>query len=214
LKPKPDDLTEEQYIEILSNYFNSLSGKQVSEHMLPTLATVWHMLEFLPQKVNDAIRLLAAEGHGKMIIDRQLKLGVEVKSPAKMADELAKIERDTIKRRLPKIQPSKTKPAWQNPDNLRKFAIRVETRRLLCQQMKNVYDRCDFLDDWADYLREDEQFQLLSKDISKEAIAWAIRQIGDDKITARDKELVPVACEIARRELDLPFQEIQTLNGY
>ncbi|HMH44633.1 MAG TPA: hypothetical protein VK557_14175 [Pyrinomonadaceae bacterium] len=214
LKPKPDGWTEEQYIEILINYFNSLSGNQVSEHMLPTLSTVWHMLEFLPQKINDAIKLLAAEGHGKMIIDRQLKLGVEVKSPAKIADELAKIERDTIKGRLPKLQPTKTKPAWKNENNLRRFAEKVMARQLLCQCMKNVYDRCDFLDDWADYLDYNKEFKLLSADVPPEAITWAIRQIGDDKILARDKEPVPVACEIARRELDLPFQEIQTLNGY
>ena len=214
LKPKPEELSEEEYFQLLRDYIESLSAKEQFQVLLPSFSAMWHMLEHMPKKMHDALVQLAMEGRQKVIIKQQRELGKSVPSPAKFAEQLAKIEKDAIKSRLPKLKPTKTKPAWQNADNLRGFAERVMVRQLLCQCMKNVYDRCDFLDDWADDLRHDEQFRLLSSEVSQEAITWAIRQIGDDRISPRDRETVLVACEIARRELDLPFQEIQTLRGY
>jgi hypothetical protein len=79
--------------------------------------------------------------------------------------------------------------------------------------MKNIYDRADFLEDWVQDLYSDKDFALLSAGVSEEAIKWAIRQIGG-KAPPRDKEPIPIACEIARQELELPLQDIQTLNGY
>jgi hypothetical protein len=55
---------------------------------------------------------------------------------------------------------------------------------------------------------------MLSTGVPPNAIKWAIRRIGDDELTARDKEETLIACEVARQELDLPHQEIQTLRGY
>jgi hypothetical protein len=211
---KPDGLTEDEYIDELWKYFKALDGTETEKAMRPLYATMWHMMEFLPEKLNDSIERLALEGRQKVVMDHQRKIGAEIPSPAKFAEEVAKFEKEAIKRRLPTLQPTKTKPAWKNEGNLKRFADKVLTRQLLCQCMKNIYDRCDFLEEWADDLMHDAQFKLLSREVPQEAIAWAIRQIGDDAVTARDKEPVPLACEISRQELDLPLQDIQTLNSY
>jgi len=214
LKPKPEQFTEDEYFRLVKEYFESLSAKEAMDAMLPSFSAMWHMMEYMPRKVNDAIAHLVLEGRQKVVIKQQQELGRSVPSPAKFADQLAKIERDAIKKRLPKVQPTKTKPAWQNENNLRRFAEKVNARHLLCQCMKNIYDRADFLDEWVEDLLHDKDFTLLSKDVPDEGIKWAIRQIGDDKVSPRDKEPVLIACEISRQELDFPFQEIQTLRGY
>lgn len=80
--------------------------------------------------------------------------------------------------------------------------------------MKNMYERCDFDEGWSEDLKQDEQFQMLSGGTSSAVIAWAIRRIGDDEISDREREPLSLACEMARRELKLPEQEIETLRTY
>jgi hypothetical protein len=211
---KPADMSEDEYLDEVDERLKSLNADEAREAIQPAIATVMHMLEFLPQKLNDAVVHLALEGRQKMIINYQRKIGAAIPSPTKFADDVVKMERRAIKDRLPKLQPSKTKPAWQNTENLRAFAERVEARTLLCQCMKNMYERCDFDEGWTQDLFEDHQFRMLSANIPDAIITWAVRRIADDHLPTAEREPQLIACEVARQELDLPFQEVFTLRGY
>jgi hypothetical protein len=211
---KPKELSEDDYYKQLEEYFKTLTEQENQELIMPAISAMWHMMEFLPQKLNDAIISLAIEGRHKNVMRRQKDLGRAIPSPAKFAEQIAKREKSAVQSRLPKLQPTKTKPAWQSTNNLREFAGKVEARVLLCQCMKNMYERCDFDEGWVEDLNQDEQFKLLSAGVLPAAIGWAIRRIGDDSLETREKEETLIACEVARQELDLPYQEIHTLRGY
>lgn len=104
---KPTELSEDEYVRQVEEYFGSLTNKQIQEELLPHGSTMWHMMEFLPQKLNDAIIHLAIEGRQKIVIRRQLEIGANIPSPAKFADQVAKMEREAIKKRLPQVKANK-----------------------------------------------------------------------------------------------------------
>ncbi|PWT73023.1 MAG: hypothetical protein C5B59_14375 [Bacteroidetes bacterium] len=211
---KPANLTEEEYTQQLKDYFQSLGAEDTKEIMSCFHSQMWHILEFLPEKLHDAMIDLAVEGRQKQVIRSQQKLGAEIPSPAKFAMELADLEREAIKRRLPKLKPSRTKSQWKSEDNLRRFAEKVGARRLLFQCMKNMYEQCCFDAGWVEDLKQDELFKILSRNVPKHSITWAVRHIGDENLSAREKEPVSMACEMARQELDLPEQDVPTLRNY
>ena len=75
---KPDETSEEDYTKELKEYLASLDRKGIDEMMLPLHSTMWHIMEFLPQKLNEAVLALALEGRQKVIIKEQKKLGESV----------------------------------------------------------------------------------------------------------------------------------------
>lgn len=76
-----------------------------------------------------------------------------------------------------------------------------------------MYEDCLGEDGWIQDLRQDSNFQKLSQDMPDETISWAVRQVAsEDTIPQRERE--SIACEIARQELDLPEQDIETLRSY
>lgn len=109
----------------------------------------------------------------------------------------------------------RTKPAWRDNEILKQYAQQVNDRRLLTECIKNMYEDCLGEDSWIQDLRQDSTFQRLSHDITDETLAWAIRQVGsEDTKSQREREPLSIACEMARQELDLPEQNIETLRSY
>jgi hypothetical protein len=109
----------------------------------------------------------------------------------------------------------RTKPAWRGNEILKQYAQRVNDRRLLTECIKNMYEDCLGEDGWTQDLHQDSTFQRLSQDVPDETIAWAIRHVAsEDIIPQREREPLLVACEMARQELALPEQDIETLRSY
>lgn len=109
----------------------------------------------------------------------------------------------------------RTKPAWREKEILKQYARRVNERRLLAECIKKMYEDCLGEDGWTQDLRQDSNFQRLSQGAHDETIAWAIKQVAsEDTIPQREREPLSIACEVARQELDLPEQDIETLRSY
>jgi hypothetical protein len=108
---------------------------------------------------------------------------------------------------------TRTNPAW-NAESKKEFAQRVSDLKGLTTRMKEVFDDCDGDDYWVPELRADATFKLLSPAVSEDSILWAIRRIGSEDLPPREREPLSIACEIARMELDLPEQDIETLRNY
>lgn len=101
IKPKPEDISEDDYIQAIADYLYSLDAKEKATLTSPTLTIVSHLLKFLPEKINDAIVQLAVEGRQKVVIEQQKELGRHIPSRSKFAAALLKRERAAILRRLP-----------------------------------------------------------------------------------------------------------------
>jgi hypothetical protein len=109
----------------------------------------------------------------------------------------------------------RTKPAWREKEVLKKYAQRVNDRRLLAECVKNMYEDCLGEDGWIQDLRQDSTFQSLSQGVVDETITWAIKQVAsEDNVPQREREPLSIACEMSRQELDLPEQDIETLRSY
>jgi hypothetical protein len=109
----------------------------------------------------------------------------------------------------------RTKPAWRDSELLKSYAQRVNDRRLLAECIKNMYEDCLGEDGWIQDLHQDSNFQRLSQGVPDETIAWAIRRAAsEDSVPQREREPLSIACEIARQELGLPEQDIETLHTY
>jgi len=102
---KPKELSEEEYTEQLKISFASYSPTERIELMLPLFDTAFHMMEFMPQKLNDAVLHLCVEARQKIIIESRKELGSKnVPSAAKFAALLAKVEEEATKKRLPETR--------------------------------------------------------------------------------------------------------------
>ncbi len=109
----------------------------------------------------------------------------------------------------------RTKPAWRDKEVHKQYAQRVNDKRSLAECIKNMYDECLGEDGWIQDLYQDSTYQRLSQDVADEIITWAIRRVASgDTIPQREREPLSIACEMARQELDLPDQDIETLRSY
>ena len=185
--------------------------------LYPFFSILWHIAEYTPQKLNDAINNLFAEAHLKIVIDREKKLGsAQLPSVKQFTEWLAKRERKAASKRLPEVRGGtrKTKPEWKDKAMLRRYAELVTERRVLCQCIKDVYDLCEGDDSWVEDLKQDSTYQRLSENVPSASLTWAIRRVATDTLPKREKESLAIACEIGRQELELPKQKTETLRSY
>lgn len=104
---------------------------------------------------------------------------------------------------------------WQGEEVLIKYSQRTNELRLLAESIKDVFDDCIGEAGWIEDLRKNSNFQKLSQGVSDEIIDWAIRRVASDEtISKREREPLSIACEMARKELNLPEQDIETLRSY
>ena len=178
---------------------------------------LFHMLAHLPDSLNAALALLFAESARDAEIARGKERGsTDIPSAAKFAKWATKEQREFIMARLPQMRGGnkKTKPTWRDEANLRRYAERVNERWLLSICIKDMYDECDGEPGWIEDLKQDSSFQRLSVDVPKKTVTWAIKRIASDKMAARTREPLSIACEMARQELDFPEQGLETLHRY
>jgi hypothetical protein len=109
----------------------------------------------------------------------------------------------------------RTDPTWQGDEVLIRYAKKVYERHLLAEGIKAMYEECLGDEGWIEDLRQDSTFQKLSQGVPDEIVAWAIRRVASDEtMPKREREPLSIACEMARRELSLPPQDIETLRTY
>jgi len=109
----------------------------------------------------------------------------------------------------------RTKPAWQGNEILTQYGQLVIDRRFLAESIKAMYEDCLGDDGWIQDLYQDANFQRLSQSVPDDTIAFAIKRVAsEDIIPQREREPLSIACEMARQELELPEQEIETLRSY
>lgn len=108
----------------------------------------------------------------------------------------------------------RTKPAWKDENILILFAQRVDERYLLVQCMEKVYDDCYGEAGWIEDLGQDVNFIKLSLGVPGEIISQIIKRVANDGLPPRDKESRSISCEVARWELGLDEQSIETLRDY
>jgi hypothetical protein len=109
---------------------------------------------------------------------------------------------------------TRTKREWRSESVLKQYAVKVNERRALAICIKDMFDRCEGEAGWLEDLNVDRNFRLLSSDVPGEIISWAVRRVASEDLPAREREPLSVACEMARRELTLPEQNIETLRDY
>jgi hypothetical protein len=131
----------------------------------------------------------------------------------KLKQMLTKRYWEDVKPHLGITRKTRTNPAW-TPESKKEFAQRVSDRRGLAARIKEMFDDCEGEETWVEDLKQDSTFQLLEPAVDQDSIKWAIKRIASEDLPPRDREPLSVACEIARRELDLPEQVIETLRNY
>jgi hypothetical protein len=109
---------------------------------------------------------------------------------------------------------TRTNPAWRDENTLRRYAQKVTDRKLLATCIKDMYEECEGEPGWIDDLKQSSNYRLLSKEVSDEVIAWAVKRVASEGLPPREREPLSIACEMARQELKLPEQSIETLRDY
>ncbi len=128
---------------------------------------------------------------------------------------LAAAWRDTKRHLPPTDQNRRTQSQWRGEAIRKKYSQRVNDRYALACRVKEMYEECDYAPGWMEDLKQDSTFKLLSINIpDKTVIEWAMKRVASDNISSREREERSIACEMARRELDLPEQDIETLRNY
>jgi hypothetical protein len=216
MQTKPAELTDDEHIERVREWYFAASPAVRIAALQPIYSMIFHVFEFLPAKVSEAIVQLSAEANYFAAMLNQRDRGAKGPSPAKFADFVAKRERKFIIARLPKAQrdSSKTNPAWRNPSTLKQYATLVGSRKLLVRSIKQVHAEYSGASGWTEYLDENSDFQMLRTGVSKPVLNWAIKRAADDGLSKREREPLSIACEMARQELNLDKQELQTLRNY
>lgn len=119
-----------------------------------------------------------------------------------------------IKPHLPQDRNTRTNRAWRDEGTLKQYARRVSDRTPLVSSIKDMYEDCEGEAGWIEDLQLDSTYQLLSRDVPDEILIWARKRVASDDMSAREREPRSIACEMARRELDLPEQSVETLREY
>lgn len=119
-----------------------------------------------------------------------------------------------VKPHLPITKNTRTNPAWRDEEKLKQYARRVNERKLLAACIKDMYENCEGEAGWIEDLKQDSNYQLLSKEIPSEVIAWVVKRVASEDLPSREREPLSIACEMARQELGQPEQSIETLRDY
>lgn len=214
---KPEDRTEEEHAELIKFALAHQEPEERAKMLYPYYSILWYMAEYTPQKLNDALSKLLAEARLKIVIDHRKKHGSTPMPAIKEFTEwLAKEERKAASKRLPEVRGGtrKTKPAWKDQAMLRRYAELVTERRILCQCIKDMYDLCEGDDSWVEDLKSSSNYQRLSVTVPSAILTWAIKRAATDTLPKREREPLAIACEMARQELQLPKQKVETLRNY
>jgi hypothetical protein len=214
---KPPDMSEEEYAEYFQALYDAASPEAKRAIGEPFLDMLAYVFKFLPPKLSDAVRDLCFEAHYSAVASAKGEArDARTKSIRQIVfKKLLRAERKAILARFPKVErQSKTKAAWKDDATLVDFANRVSLRQHLVLAIKKTYDNSDGDEDWSTDLQESKDYQLLITGVPKATINLAIRRVGDTNLSKREREPLSIACEMARRELDLPLQKTQTLRAY
>jgi hypothetical protein len=204
------EMSDEEYIahvRLLESIFAGPSPDLERQEKL--LHWLLHMVAHLPDKLNRSIALLSVEAERDADIAEGKKLSLrDIPSSGSLANWVAKIEREAVMRRLPETRGGsrRTKPQWQSKIALRIYAMHVDERLSVAERIKRIYRHCDGAPGWTEDLNRDKTFQKLRQGVPDRIIRWATKYVADQGISSRNKSALIVACEIARRELELPKQ--------
>lgn len=119
-----------------------------------------------------------------------------------------------IKPHLPATKHVRTHPDWRGDDTRKQYSQRVNERKLLATCIKDMFEECEHGPGWMVDLKNDPTFQRLSLDVPKEVIEFAMKRVASDGASDRERQPLSVALEMARRELELQEQDIETLHKY
>jgi hypothetical protein len=148
---KPADLSDDEYTQQLK----SIPVEVVWEKMLlPIYMTVAHMLEFLPEKFNDAIKHLFLEGRHKMIIKNEQERGSDsIPSPAEFAEWVAKAEKEAAKKRLPEIRGGSDPELEISDEQCTKLAAEYPTLHTHWKEVRRGHKRGG---NWREHAKVDQ----------------------------------------------------------
>lgn len=170
----------------------------------------------LPGMVGD---MMAAAIKGETFYD--LHRAFQELSPDKMPLALKDFKRAVLettwrelKPHLPSTKHVRTHPDWRGSDTLKQYAQLVNDRRSLATCIKDMYEDCDQAPGWMEDLKDDSTFQRLSLGVPQSLVDWAMKRVAVDGLPSREQEPLSIACEMARRELDLPEQNVETLRNH
>jgi len=176
---------------------------------------LFHVFEYLPQQLKESLVQLLAEGNFKSLSSMAARRGLRAQTRSDFAGSMLKRQRQIILARLPKSKSpnTRTKPKWRDAATLKNFAQLVNSRKLLAETIKRVYDQADGAFGWRNDLQSDGDYQLLKAAAPKKPLDWALKRVaaGGEK---RDRQPLALACEMARQELNLDPQQPQTLRTY
>lgn len=131
--------------------------------------------------------------------------------------EFKKLIQDAAWRNIkPHLQVSRgirTPTDWRSDEQVKKYAERVNERRLLARCIKDKYLECDEAPGWISDLKEDPNFNKLSAGVAQGALDRAIRRTADDNLSDRERQPLSIALDMARFELELSELDIETLGN-
>jgi hypothetical protein len=212
---RPQNESDADFEKRLQSLLANASPEARRAFFTPTYTMAFHVFEYLPQQLKESFLQLLAEGYREGMTPIVARRGWRMERRSDFADDMLKRQRKLILDRLPRSKPlnTRTKPRWKDPSTLIAYARLVNSRKLLSETIKKTYDMADGADDWRDDLVGNNDYQLLKTSVLTTALEWALRRVAED-VPKRDREPLALACEIARREMDLEKQQPQTLRTY
>jgi hypothetical protein len=212
---RPQNESDADFEKRVKTLLANASPKARRAFFTPTYMMVSHVFEHLPRQLKESLVQLLAEGYREGMTPVVARRGIRMQKRSDFADDMLKRQRKVILDRLPRSKPrnTRTKPGWKEPATLIVYARLVKSRKLLSETIKKTYDMAGGADDWRDDLVDNNDYQLLKTGVPATALEWTLRRVAED-IPKRDREPLSLACEMARREMNLDPQQPQTLRTY
>ena len=99
------------------------------------------------------------------------------------------------------------------PNDLPWDARVEQTARAALADFQALQEECDFEAGWTEDLKQDSTYQLLSTNVPQTVIDHGVRRVASE-LSERELQPLSIALEMARFELDLKEQDIETLHKY
>jgi hypothetical protein len=194
-----------QRCDDIAAYLMSEKGKRIAERMSL----------HLPGMIED---VMIAALKGETFYDQyETVKALAPDKPLPSLKDFKKMVQDSawrgVKPHLPSTKHVRTHPDWRGDDTKRGFARKVNDRKALATCIKDKYEECDFEAGWIEDLQQDSTYQLLSTDVPKNVIEHGIKRVASE-LSERELQPLSVALEMARLELVLKEQDIETLHKY